>query len=113
MSSCSISVVSWNTHGLPWPFDLHVAPWSRIPRHRARGRKILNLILHRRPEVVALQEVWTSGDLGVFATELRRAGYWVLDRPRGCFPRPGGLITAVRGWNAERHEFTHYKATAP
>jgi len=114
--SFSVSLVSWNLHGLPYPFDLHLNPFDKAPRHRKRIENVTELVLKLSPDLVALQEVWIPGDIVSIMNSFRAAGYEVLEPPGKRFPRPGGLIIGVntrRDWTVEDPgSFIEYTASA-
>jgi endonuclease/exonuclease/phosphatase family metal-dependent hydrolase len=91
-----LSVVSWNVHGLPRPFDLHFLPWDRSPHHGERVRHILERVgsLRPQPDLIFLQEVWRDDDAAAIKS---LAGYTACEVPNGPIMRPTGLLTLVRG----------------
>jgi endonuclease/exonuclease/phosphatase family metal-dependent hydrolase len=110
----SLSLVSWNVHGLP--FD---ASFER------RLGSIAAEIQRRRPDVVLLQEAWLESDAGRFACALR-AHYERVPEAEGVRAgllapfghRRGGLLALVRRDSAWRLEpakptFEEFAAGAP
>jgi endonuclease/exonuclease/phosphatase family metal-dependent hydrolase len=90
-----VSILSWNVHGLPRPFDLHFWPWDKTPRHHERVRNILGRIrsLTPQPDVIAFQEVWRDDDARAL---MGLAGYTACEAPNGPIMRPTGLLTLCR-----------------
>jgi exonuclease III len=74
-----LDIVSWNVHGLPRPFDLHIRPWDHSPRHDQRVADGLGRLaaLPPAPDIVAFQEVWRDDDNARIRTAL--GGYEVVE----------------------------------
>jgi len=91
----NVSIVTWNVHGLPRPFDLHVLPWDRSPHHDERVRNVLRRVggVLPQPDVIAFQEVWRDDDAAAIK---RLPGYTTCEAPNAPIMRPTGLLTLVR-----------------
>ena len=101
-----LSVMSMNVHGLPWPI-------TRDPEGRMAA--IAGEIERRQPDVVFLQEVWSSAMLGVITSHIQPP-YQVLFASGRVGPK-GGLVILLKkadGWVvSQTPDFEAYRKKAP
>ena len=99
-----MTVLSWNVHGLPF----HNAP--------LRLTRIAAWVREHQPDLVLLQEVWSSGHLRLLAQAVAGDYEAVSVGGRlGSKPR-GGLAVLLRresAWQPIRVDFERYQRTAP
>ena len=101
-----LSVMSMNVHGLPWPIT-----------HNPKGRMaaIASEIERRKPDLVFLQEVWSSAMLRHVTSHID-SSYQVLFASGRVGPS-GGLVILVRevdGWLVSQPpDFHAYRSKAP
>jgi hypothetical protein len=72
-----LTVLTYNTHGLPWSRDtsVEICEWLKI----------------QRPQVICLQEVFVEANRQYYKEHLERNGYYVL------IPRDGGVTLVNSG----------------
>ena len=76
-----LTVLTYNTHGLPWSRDTSV--------------QICEWLKERRPQVICLQEVFVEANREYYKEHLERNGYRVcIPRDRGVSLVTSGLLTA-------------------
>jgi exonuclease III len=76
-----LTVLTYNTHGLPWSRDTSV--------------EICEWLKERRPQVICLQEVFVEANRQYYKEHLERNGYKVcVPRDRGVALVTSGLLTA-------------------
>jgi endonuclease/exonuclease/phosphatase family metal-dependent hydrolase len=103
-----LTVMSMNVHGLPWPI-------TRDPK--ARMAAIAGEIERRKPtpDLVFLQEVWSSSMLDGITSHLN-SPYKPLFASGGVGPK-GGLVILLReadGWTVSHDpDFQAYRSSAP
>jgi endonuclease/exonuclease/phosphatase family metal-dependent hydrolase len=109
-----LTLTSWNVHGLPYPFDRHFWPFSRIPRYRVRIDAIATEVLTVSPDIAVFQEVWKEGSAQHLCDRFRKVGYTAFGPPPGGFFLKGGLVTCVAGaWHVIEEKFIEYQTTPP
>jgi endonuclease/exonuclease/phosphatase family metal-dependent hydrolase len=79
-----ITLLTWNVHGLPYPFTQNRA---------ARLKRIAERIESEQPDVALLQEAW-PGSIGPLTDGL--ANYSTLYAPTSLGSAAGGLVVLVR-----------------
>ena len=72
-----LTVLTYNTHGLPWSRDTSV--------------EICEWLKERRPQIICLQEVFVNANRQYYKEHLERNGY------RVCLPRDGGVAVVNSG----------------
>ena len=72
-----LTVLTYNTHGLPWSRDTSV--------------EICEWLKERRPQIICLQEVFVEANRKYYKEHLERNGY------RVCIPRDGGVTLVTSG----------------
>jgi endonuclease/exonuclease/phosphatase family metal-dependent hydrolase len=101
-----LSVMSMNVHGLPWPI-------TRDPKGRMSA--IGSEIERRKPDLVFLQEVWSSAMLGGITSHIQ-SPYQLLFASGHVGPK-GGLVIFLKegdGWMVSQPpEFQAYRSSAP
>ena len=101
----SLSLVSWNLHGLPL-----------ISGRRERFRRVAARVLDADADVVLFQEVWMHGDATQLARDLD-VSYEPVPGPTDRLPgRASGLLSFVRrstGWTIRTSRFHRFTTKAP
>ena len=85
-TNITLSVLSWNLHGLPWPL-------SRDPA--GRMRQVAGKIRELSPQIILLQEVWLGSQVELLVRELQPQ-WTALYEPRAFNAPKGGLLAFVR-----------------
>jgi len=109
-----LTLTTWNVHGLPYPFDRHFWPFSRIPRYKVRIDAIATEVLTVSPDIALFQEVWKEGSAQRLCDRFKEAGYLTYRPPRGGFLLKGGLVTCVKSaWHVIDETFIEYRTSPP
>ncbi len=100
-----ISLVSWNTHGVPG-----------APRRAERMRLLAEKVGSLEPDLALLQEVWLARDAQTITTVLAPHYRNLPHDGEGWLFRDSGLMALVRadsGWDVRASDVTEYRAEAP
>jgi len=102
-TSAPVHVLTWNVHGIPF-----TGAGKRLPR-------IAGVVGERRPDFVAFEEVWTSGEETTLRRALEPLGYATYRYTRGLLRRGGLLLfwDTSKGWSVSDAVFTRYRRAAP
>jgi endonuclease/exonuclease/phosphatase family metal-dependent hydrolase len=102
-AAAPVRVLTWNVHGI-----FFTGAGKRLTR-------IAAAVAEQRPDFVAFQEVWTTGQASILRHALEPIGYASYRYTRG-FLRRGGLLLlwdTTKGWSVTDASFVRYERAAP